>query len=577
MLTPREQFTFVNMTRPLRCGLNRLQTSPDQTQQLRRAQLLEELDKRSLSKVGTVPTLRARLKDDLLRTRKDYENKGVQMDEVHFQSKLSPSCICGDSLHASGIVIASDEAKCFYTVEISSNGVTFQGTPQLFSEYPEGVQRIKSMVCHENVLFFVHEAGLGKVDFVTKLSSLVLANNTNECHTCEAVTSSTEGLVFCDSGAHKVQLLNNVGEVLTLAGSGQEGNKDGSAGEAQFSQLKDVTMDQDTLFVCDSQAGAIKMLTRLNGTVTYLKNLGMFYDAFSIHLKHKSPKTKKTLQQCIDQVKAVQTYLESTVSTRQAQLNTARQLNGPEGAVSARTIKSVNMIHTELTQLQQTINDTAHGNFQMDVQSLLTLCVENIHAIGHFKQQFPTMLEHARNLSNTVRESLKRIASWAAVYYTHRDSYYPVPESSISIRDIPKMDVPIQKQKISQETKQKMRDWANDHGKSVRQRTVRQQTTMFSAGTLPLNMYDNTAKTSEKIFFNSNETVNIEENDLENRAILTDEPSFVQEDTFDTDSCSEADESSDEESISDSENPQCLDFLVGRVSRSGRQIRFRQF
>ena len=104
-------------------------------------------------------------------------------------------------------------------------------------------------------------------------------------------------------------------------------------------------------------------------------------------------------------------------------MNTARQLNGPEGAVSARTIKSVNMIYTELTKLQQTINDTAHGNFQMDVQSLLTLCVENIHVIGHFKQQFPTMLEHARNLSNTVRESLKRIASWAAVYYTHRDSY----------------------------------------------------------------------------------------------------------------------------------------------------------
>ena len=34
-----------------------------------------------------------------------------------------------------------------------------------------------------------------------------------------------------------------------------------------------------------------------------------------------------------------------------------------------------------------------------------------------------------------------------------------------------------------------MRNWANTHGKCVRQRIVRQETTKYKAGTLPLNMY----------------------------------------------------------------------------------------
>ena len=34
-----------------------------------------------------------------------------------------------------------------------------------------------------------------------------------------------------------------------------------------------------------------------------------------------------------------------------------------------------------------------------------------------------------------------------------------------------------------------MMDWAANNGKAVRQRRVRQETTMFKSGTLPLNMY----------------------------------------------------------------------------------------
>ena len=44
-----------------------------------------------------------------------------------------------------------------------------------------------------------------------------------------------------------------------------------------------------------------------------------------------------------------------------------------------------------------------------------------------------------------------------------------------------------------------MLEWAANNGKPIRQRTVRQETTKFKAGTLPLNLYATSAQSMEKI------------------------------------------------------------------------------
>jgi hypothetical protein len=45
-------------------------------------------------------------------------------------------------------------------------------------------------------------------------------------------------------------------------------------------------------------------------------------------------------------------------------------------------------------------------------------------------------------------------------------------------------------------------EWANTHGKCVRQRTVRQETTSYKCGTLPLNMYVSTSIEGTEVTFN---------------------------------------------------------------------------
>ena len=47
-----------------------------------------------------------------------------------------------------------------------------------------------------------------------------------------------------------------------------------------------------------------------------------------------------------------------------------------------------------------------------------------------------------------------------------------------------------------------MREWEErTNGKTLRQRTVRQETTKYKSGTLPLNMYQNEEQIREKLQF----------------------------------------------------------------------------
>ena len=117
------------------------------------------------------------------------------------------------------------------------------------------------------------------------------------------------------------------------------------------------------------------------------------------------------------------------------------------------------------------------------------LQVESHHAVSHFKHPSCTVLEYARDFGNTMHESLKHTSQWAAYCFTHRHSYYPVPENHISFKNIPKMP-PLPQKEMSQADQATMRDWAQEHGKAARQRTVRQCTTKHNAGTLPLNIYE---------------------------------------------------------------------------------------
>ena len=155
-------------------------------------------------------------------------------------------------------------------------------------------------------------------------------------------------------------------------------------------------------------------------------------------------------------------------------------INGPQGTFAAKTTVSLSLLEKGLERLDKNIDVLSPG-FSIKPEVCLTIQVENVHAVSHFKH--PTC---------TLKESLKRATKWSAYYFTQAReySYYPVPQTKVPLRDIPKLKrLPVLVTVMSKRDMDSMRQWASEHSKAVRQLSVPQNNTKHAAGTLPLSMY----------------------------------------------------------------------------------------
>ena len=146
-----------------------------------------------------------------------------------------------------------------------------------------------------------------------------------------------------------------------------------------------------------------------------------------------------------------------------------------------------------LRKVENNIKDlSSYPGFEvnLNLESLLTLNVENQHAVTHFKKETFTLYEYAQIFGSSVEEGVKRVTPWSTHYYdTHPSSYYlgePSAAGQLVSVEIPK---PVG-ERLSRNEEAEMRLWAKRFGKCVSQRNVRQDNTMDRAGTLPLNLYE---------------------------------------------------------------------------------------
>ena len=88
----------------------------------------------------------------------------------------------------------------------------------------------------------------------------------------------------------------------------------------------------------------------------------------------------------------------------------------------------------------------------------------------------------ATDFDTISKESLMRITKWGAKYFTHPSPYNP-------FKDVRFM-TPLPPDELSKGEEQTMKDWLENY-RSVRQRTVRSETTKDKAGTPPPAVYSN--------------------------------------------------------------------------------------
>ncbi|PFX29380.1 hypothetical protein AWC38_SpisGene5870 [Stylophora pistillata] len=123
----------------------------------------------------------------------------------------------------------------------------------------------------------------------------------------------------------------------------------------------------------------------------------------------------------------------------------------------------------------------------IELSTLLRVVVENLHAVSHFKHATFTALQYSQDFGLITRESLKRVTKWAAKYFTHEKSCYPVSQTSTEFANVNFMR-PLPSVEIDPEIESAMKEFVEKY-RPLRQKTVREETTKDRAGALPPAVY----------------------------------------------------------------------------------------
>ncbi|PFX15057.1 hypothetical protein AWC38_SpisGene20742 [Stylophora pistillata] len=318
----------------------------------------------------------------------------------------------------------------------------------------------------------------------------ILENMTNSCKKIKKVAKFSDTLVFTDIEARQVKRYNSLTKkVDTLAGGRREGEQDGAEKSCSFVQVYGICSVADTLFTTDAAAGKVKLITGFSGTTNFLSHLGILFDSFGISCKGSTYQTI-TPEEVSKNVEKVNDYIKSTVRNVKEtnDLKEGSATNGPQGIVYKKTEDSVELLLNGVNNLIRNItNVSPEYKDSTDWQTLLTTQEENLHAVSHFKHETFSTLQYAMEFGTTSKESLKRITKWGAKYYTHPSSYYTVPQTGMSFKDVQFM-TPLLSVGLSEKDEEVMNEWLENY-RPVRQRTMRTETTKDQAGALPPAAY----------------------------------------------------------------------------------------
>lgn len=198
------------------------------------------------------------------------------------------------------------------------------------------------------------------------------------------------------------------------------------------------------------------------------------------------------------------------------------------------------------------------------------------------KHGVQTMLQYVRSFSLSIKESVKALTNWSAFYYTSNQArWYPPPESALKLNEL-RFPKPADPKPLEDDKKVLMREWASLNGAVVRQRSVRQETTMAKAGTLPEGSYE--IEMVPNTVNDSDPGENDEEEPVPNTANGSD-PETIDEEILQYDNDDESDIKNmatvpSRTSIQNLQDFQTAEvgketsFLLGGRSRYGRTVRF---
>ena len=391
------------------------------------------------------------------------------------------------------LMVSDSHSHSVYQVSISNNGAFLRGTVSLVIKLPETANPLGLAFDGSNVYVAnsSSDGGITKFNLATSESSIIVRNGTANCHIVHGVHVSTDGnIVFTDRGSRQVRSLSpETSQIQVVAGSGANSSRDGSSLAASFCQPTALCIEGKTMFVADTAVGAIKVVTPTNSLCKFLELLDSLCRMFGIHLRGVQAESH-SIEEAISSLSELSSVVDLWVDEVQEKMGRKAATQGPQGTISSKSKRSVEILSESLCSLRDFLKDVNPGfNSFLKLVATLTLVVENFFSQMRSRNDMPTALEFAYLFAPTIRESLKQLTDTGFVYYTSPHSYYEQPdEMKLPFRDLPSLSVPSSVE-MEKDDQSLMRDWRDSFGKPVRQLTVRNQSTKDNVGTLPLFAY----------------------------------------------------------------------------------------
>lgn len=542
---------------------------------LYRARLHSPVDKisiikKNLASTQTLAEVRKEASKFLKRKEEEYASLGHDKHQVNFMDKAIETHIQAIALVDRELVFLADShSKRIHSAQLKYDGYGVCAiNVQRIIGYGDDWNSVVSLCVNNNKLFVSHNQGITLIELASCKSQVVYKSQNALC----TVAPFQRGILLTDQEEASLFKIDEEGTVQLFAGTKVEGSQDGPVLECQFKQPIGICVEFDSVvYICDAQSNSLKIITPLSETARFLKSVGKLYDAFSVHKKGQSP-PPRTLPEATEKVKECKEILaEYEKSVRSVPECSKMTLNGPQGTVSAVTVRSVDMLHWGLDRMRSLFSALSFD--ATNLLSCMTLDVEHLHSTSHIKHPLLSKKEYCRDLGNTIKESTKRLSSSTVYYYTsEKSSWYPDPEHEIPLASLPSIpQVPVAK--LSEKSVEEMCNYALTYGAAVRQRTNRQETTMARHGTMPEMIYQRQLQISEDrvdlALSEGSESSEVNEEEVETGES---DPENVEE-VPEYDSSTDEDEEPDDGDSSIPELDRRSTFLLGATTRFGRQVR----
>ena len=161
-------------------------------------------------------------------------------------------------------------------------------------------------------------------------------------------------------------------------------------------------------------------------------------------------------------------------------------MQGPQGVMCSNILLSIEMMITSLKSIFQEFPELR----QKFVMKAFTTLVDE-HFFSRVRQECltPETLDFAQISPSVVTELIKRIKKLPFLFFTHPHSYYEVPQDYIPFDSFPTIKKG-ESPPITKEDEALLRDYRCAYLQSVKQMTIRNQTTKDKSNTLPLYAYE---------------------------------------------------------------------------------------